>query len=71
MFAPNIVICITFCGFEAGQKLVRSRSNYFAHDGQRALSRESDLGSVPYNRPVFVRSFVKNVKSLSENQYNS
>ena len=36
VFAPNIVIGITFYGFEAGQKLVRSRSNYFAHDGQRA-----------------------------------
>ena len=33
VFAPNIVIGITF---EAGQKLVRSRSNYFADDGQRA-----------------------------------
>ena len=71
MFASNIVIGITFYGFEAGQKLVRSRSNYFTHDGQRALSRESDLGSVPYKCPVFVRSFVKNVKSLSENQHNS
>ena len=29
MFAPNIVIDITFYWFEAGQKLVRSRSNYF------------------------------------------
>ena len=38
MFAPNIIIDITFYGFKAGQKLVRSRSNYFAHDGQRALS---------------------------------
>ena len=34
------------------------------------VSRESDLRSVPYNRPVSVRSFVKNVKSLSENQHN-
>ena len=35
------------------------------------VSRESDLRSVPYTRPVGVRSFVKNVKSLSENQHNS
>ena len=35
------------------------------------VSRESDLRSVSYNRPVGVRSFVKNVKSLSENQHNS
>ena len=28
MFAPNIVTGITFYWFEAGQKLVRSRSNY-------------------------------------------
>ena len=35
------------------------------------VRRESDLRSVPYNRPVGVRSFVKNVKSLSENQHNS
>ena len=35
------------------------------------VSRESDLRSVPYNRPVGVRSFVKNVKSLRENQHNS
>ena len=27
----------TFYWFETGQKLVRSRSNYFTHDGQRAL----------------------------------
>ena len=37
VFAPNIVIGITFYGFEAGQTLVRLQSNYFAHDGQRAL----------------------------------
>ena len=36
-----------------------------------AVSRESNLRSVPYNRPVGVRSFVKNVNSLSENQHNS
>ena len=35
------------------------------------VSRESDLCRVPYNRPVGVRSFVKNMKSLSENQRNS
>ena len=35
------------------------------------VSRESDLRSVPYNRSVGVRSFVINVKSLSENQHNS
>ena len=42
------------------------------------VSHESNLHSVPYNRPLFgVRSCVKkkkkkkNVKSLSENQYNS
>ena len=35
------------------------------------VSRESDLRSVPYNRPLGVSSFVKNVKSLSENQHNS
>ena len=35
------------------------------------VSRESDLRSVPYNRPVGVRSFMKNVKSLSKNQHNS
>ena len=34
------------------------------------VSRESDLHSVPYNRHVGVRSFVKNVKSLRENQHN-
>ena len=34
------------------------------------VSRESDLRSVPNNRPVGVRSFVKNAKSLSENQHN-
>ena len=34
------------------------------------VSRESDLRSVPYNRHVSVRSFVENVKSLSENQHN-
>ena len=38
VFAPNVVTGITFYGLEAGQKLVRSRSNYFAYDGQRALS---------------------------------
>ena len=27
---------------------------------QLVLSRESDLHSVPYNRPVGIRSFVKN-----------
>ena len=32
------------------------------------VGRESDLRSVPY---VGVRSFVKNVKSLSENLHNS
>ena len=37
VFTPDIVIGITFYGFEAGRKLVRSRSNYFAHDGQRAF----------------------------------
>ena len=35
------------------------------------VSCENDLRSVPYNRPVGVRSFVKSVKSLRENQYNS
>ena len=35
------------------------------------VSRESDLRSVPYNRPVGVRSFVKNVKLFSENQHNA
>ena len=35
------------------------------------VSRESDLCSVPYSRPVGVRSLEKNVKSLSENQHNS
>ena len=30
------------------------------------VSRGSDLRSVPYNRPVGVRSFVKSVKSLRE-----
>ena len=34
------------------------------------VSHESDLCNVPYNRPVSVRSFVKNVKSLCENQHN-
>ena len=34
------------------------------------VSRESDLPSVPYDRHG-VRLFVKNVKSLSENQHNS
>ena len=35
------------------------------------VSRESDLRSMTYNRLVGVRSFVKNMKSLSENQHNS
>ena len=35
------------------------------------VSRESYLPSVPYNRPVCVRSFLKSVKSLRENQHNS
>ena len=35
------------------------------------VSRESDLRSVPYNRLVCVRSFVKSVKSPRENQHNS
>ena len=35
------------------------------------VSLESDLRSLPYTRHVGVRSFVKNVKSLSENQHNS
>ena len=35
------------------------------------IRRESDLRNVSYNRPVCVRSFVKNVKSLSENQQNA
>ena len=35
------------------------------------VSRESDIRSVLYNRPFGVRSFVKNVKTLSENQHNS
>ena len=45
VFAPNIVIHITFYWFEAGQKLVLSRTNYFSsvaielllQDGQRKL----------------------------------
>ena len=36
VLAPAIVIDITFYWFEVEQKLVRS--NYFAHDGQRALT---------------------------------
>ena len=35
------------------------------------VSRESNLRSAPYNRPIGVRAFVKNVTSLSENQHNS
>ena len=35
------------------------------------VSCESDLRSVPYNRPVGVRSFVKSVKWLRENQHYS
>ena len=31
------------------------------------VSRESDLRIVPYNRPIGVRSFMENVKPLSEN----
>ena len=46
----------TFCGF-------------ILHGSK--VSLESDLCSVPYNRTVGVRSFVKNVKLLSENQHNS
>ena len=42
MLAPNIVIDITFYWFEGGQKLIRSRSNYFAHDGQRAIIKEKN-----------------------------
>ena len=38
VFAPNIIIGISFYWFEAGQKLVQLRSNYFSHDGQRAHS---------------------------------
>ena len=60
VFAPNLVIDITYYWFEAGQKLVRSlssiyrmdnancadflvrsRSIYFAYDGQLALSLSS------------------------------
>ena len=37
MLAPNIVIDINFYWYEARQKLVRSRSNYCAHNGQRAI----------------------------------
>ena len=42
---------------------------YILHGSK--VSRESDLRNVPCNRPVGVRSFVKNVKLLSENQHNS
>ena len=35
------------------------------------VSRESDLRSGPYNRPVCGKTDVKNVKSLSGNQHNS
>ena len=45
------------------------RYNWTLHGSK--VSRESDLCNVPYNRPVGVRSFVKNVISLNENQHNS
>ena len=35
------------------------------------VSCESELRSVTYNRPAGVRSFVKNVTSLSKNQHKS
>ena len=67
VFAPSIVIGITFYWFAAGLKLVRSwsnyfwrtdnanfvevlvrsRSNYFAHDGQHALTLVVNIGPVP------------------------
>ena len=50
--------------------LLDDRHNITILHGSK-VSRESDLHSVPYNRTVFVRSIVKNVKSLSENQHNS
>ena len=50
-------------------KLVKEISTETLHGSK--VSRESDLRSVPYNRTVFLRSIVKNVKSLSENQHNS
>ena len=51
----DIVIGITFYGFEAGQKLVRSRSNYFAHDGQRAPT----LVVISYEMAASIRSSMK------------
>ena len=41
VLAPNIVIDITFNWFEAGQKLVRSRSNYFSWIAIEVVSREN------------------------------
>ena len=51
--------------------LITFLCRYFTQLHGSKVSRESDLHSVPYNRPVGIRSFVKNVKSLSETQHNS
>ena len=53
MLAPNIVIVLTFDRFEAGQNLFRSRSNYFAHDGQARAFLKSTGKSVGFFRRWF------------------
>ena len=54
----------------ASRNTVSINSVLFELHGSK-VSRESDLRNMPNNRPVGVRSFVKNVKLFSENQHNS
>ena len=83
-YAPNFeevegaywfrVVCLCMCPFvtlfDVCYILWTVHSRVLKLHGSK-VSRESDLRSVPYNRPVGVRSFVKSVKSLRENQHNS
>ena len=68
------VVCLCMCPFvtlfDACYILWTVHARVLKLDGSK-VSRESDLRSVPYNRPVGVRSFVKSVKSPRENQHNS
>ena len=69
---PKIYVCVSGLSSEKTKYGRSALSFYFIEilHGSK-VSRESDLRSVPYNRPVFIRSIVKNVKSLSGNQHNS
>ena len=49
---------ITVYGFEAGQNLVRSRSNYFAHDGKRALNFSNDRKNCLFSLPKTTKNII-------------